>query len=446
MANIKLINHSSVLIQEGDNFVLTDPWFEKPAFGSWLPTPPISVHPAYLTALQNSKAKFNIVISHGHDDHLDDHFLSLFCKHTRIIIPKYSSKGVVSRLKRIGFKNIVEVSSEGETFDGFTFKSYINPEVSRDDAIVTVRSANSFIVHANDNWQKIGGETLVRILKDTKKFDSSQILYMSQCNLADGYPNIYKNFSKREKIKIHNLRVDNIISTSLSNAAVLGAKHFLNYAGYAASYVKGNPSLRDLTSYKTNAHVKKLQRKGKYAVEVLDMLPGDDFNFVEVKQQFPGIELSEKNLKKESYAFYESYDRVSVCDSYKQTPINSAEGLELDLKLFLDSFSEFVSVRVEATQFNVDIVGCKVIFEATDRDIRVEKVVGGEETFDSREATFSAPTGILRSVMSGEINWEHLYIGYAGEVTTQPKDLNIRAVVRWLAMYGYYYQKVQNGW
>lgn len=55
MTNVKLINHSSVLVQEGDTFVLTDPWFEKPAFGSWLPVPPTSVHPAYLSALSKSQ-------------------------------------------------------------------------------------------------------------------------------------------------------------------------------------------------------------------------------------------------------------------------------------------------------------------------------------------------------------------------------------------------------
>ena len=87
--NIKFINHSSVLIQYEQNFVLTDPWYDKPAFGSWLPNPPSSVHPAYLVALSQSTVNFTIAISHGHDDHLDDLFLSLFPKNINILIPKY---------------------------------------------------------------------------------------------------------------------------------------------------------------------------------------------------------------------------------------------------------------------------------------------------------------------------------------------------------------------
>ena len=77
---VKAVNHASVLIQEGDNFILTDPWYEQPAFGSWLPVPPTSIHPVYLLALAKDNPKFKILISHGHDDHLDDEWLSLFPK------------------------------------------------------------------------------------------------------------------------------------------------------------------------------------------------------------------------------------------------------------------------------------------------------------------------------------------------------------------------------
>jgi L-ascorbate metabolism protein UlaG (beta-lactamase superfamily) len=35
---VQFINHSSVLIQTDNSFLLTDPSFQKPAFGSWLPS------------------------------------------------------------------------------------------------------------------------------------------------------------------------------------------------------------------------------------------------------------------------------------------------------------------------------------------------------------------------------------------------------------------------
>ena len=59
---VKAVNHASVLIQEDDNFILTDPWYEQPAFGSWLPVPPTSIHPVYLLALAKDNPKFKILI------------------------------------------------------------------------------------------------------------------------------------------------------------------------------------------------------------------------------------------------------------------------------------------------------------------------------------------------------------------------------------------------
>ena len=146
MTNIKLVNHSSVLIQEGNNFILTDPWFEKPAFGSWFPVPPTSVHPVYLVALAKSDANFSIAISHGHDDHLDDDFLSLFPVSTPIIIPQYIAKGLKSRLTRLGFENIIEAPTKGVDHKCFKIKSYINMSISRDDAIMTFETPKNFIV------------------------------------------------------------------------------------------------------------------------------------------------------------------------------------------------------------------------------------------------------------------------------------------------------------
>ena len=441
MASIKLITHSSVLIQEGEHFLLTDPWFEKPAFGSWLPTPPMSVHPAYLVALTKQNTNFSILISHGHDDHLDDDFLSLFPETTRIIIPQYRSRGVLSRVGKGGFKNIVQAPIDGVECGVFKIKSYINDDISADDAVLTVETPTNFIIHANDNWQKLEGDTYARLKRDTGRFASDDILYMSQCNLADGYPNIYTDYTKEEKLRIHNERVDNIIDGSLLNAHRLGAGNFLNYAGYAAAYVKGNNDLRDRTSFKKNAHVKDICKSGNYATTVLDMMPGDTFDFATVQQQFPGISLCEEGLKSESYNFYEKYGRISDCDSFKSYETPTSDNLRLGLNDFLQGFRTFVEKRVHFIEFNVDIIGCKIAFNASDIDCNTSIIIGPDGSFDGRTATFTAPGNLLGELASGRMNWENLYIGYASTVTTTPTDTNIRAVVRWLAMYGYVYQR-----
>lgn len=448
MANIKLINHSSVLIQEKDSFILTDPWFEKPAFGSWLPVPPTSVHPTYLTALAKSDSNFYIAISHGHDDHLDDDFLSLFPKDTKIIIPKYVAKGLRSRLLKIGFKEIIEAPMSGVVCGCFKIKSYINMSISRDDAILSIETPNNFIIHANDNWQEIIGDNLKSLKKDANSFNAEKILYMSQCNLADGYPNLYRNYTKEEKEKIHNVRVDNIISNSLLNADNLGAKYFLNYAGYAAAFVHDKKELRDKVSFKSNSHINEIREENNYNANVVDMLPGDSFDFVTVQKQFPGVNLLETVLKEESYNFYEKYNKVKECDSYKQYDILPSKELEYSLNYFLRGFREFVELRLERTNFQTDIVGCKIIFSTLDSSVNCEVIVGGNSFFDGRTIKFFVDASLLGQIAAGIINWENLYIGYGAEIETVPRDTNIRGVVRWMAMYGYFYQreKKKNDW
>jgi len=441
MANIKLITHSSVLIQDGSSFILTDPWFEKPAFGSWLPTPPTSIHPVYLLALANSNSNFNIVVSHGHDDHLDDDFLSLFPKSTNITIPKYISKGLYKRIERLGFTNINEVDTSGEVLGNFTIKSYINMEISRDDAILTIEGSDFFIVHANDNWQELVGENLEKLKCDTRKFNSNKILYMSQCNLADGWPNIYRSYSEMEKQEIHSKRVDNIISNGLLNADKLGAAYFLNYAGYAAAYVKGKDRLKNIASYTTNLHLNKIRDKFKRNVEVLKMLPGDSFDFSNIHNQFSSISLDNDVLKNQSYKFYEKYDRIKKCDSYREYRSLSESQIEEGLSAFLIGFKDFVETRVYKLNFNVDILGCKIVFSCSDLDVRSEIIVGKEEQLDGRVIEFVTSSSMFSEIILKSINWENLYIGYGSEVIATPKNANMRSVVRWLAMYGYFYQR-----
>ena len=72
---VTLVNHSSLLFKLHNNkyTFLTDFWNLTPAFGSWLPSAPPIYHPNYLASLSFQK-NFYLVISHAHDDHIDDNF------------------------------------------------------------------------------------------------------------------------------------------------------------------------------------------------------------------------------------------------------------------------------------------------------------------------------------------------------------------------------------
>ena len=256
--NIKYLNHASVLIEDSGHFLLLDPWHIKPSFGSWLSAPPSAINPVYLAALAKSRgSSFSIVISHGHDDHCDNDYLQMFPKQTTVIIPKFAAPGLRKRIENIGFKNILEVGS-GEIEHGvYSFRSFVHHDISHDDAIVTIRTKDKLVVHANDNWKKLDDFCTNTIKSDVKRItNKNNVLLMSQCNLADGFPYCYTNFSREEQVDIANNRIITMTNSSLDNAESIGAKYFLNYAGHTKIFVEDKPDLLSLSGFKSFDFIK----------------------------------------------------------------------------------------------------------------------------------------------------------------------------------------------
>lgn len=74
--NIYFLNHTSLIIQNKNDFLLLDPWLSGSlAFDGWKSHPPSFLNEDILLAFINSKkSNIGVVISHGHDDHCDDVF------------------------------------------------------------------------------------------------------------------------------------------------------------------------------------------------------------------------------------------------------------------------------------------------------------------------------------------------------------------------------------
>jgi L-ascorbate metabolism protein UlaG (beta-lactamase superfamily) len=164
---ILFINHSSLLIKYYNKefqsrYLLLDPWHTRPAFGSWLPNFHQYVNPTYIAALGE---KLTILISHAHDDHCDDELLALFDKKTRIVTAKFHSGSVRRRLEALGFTNILECPEEGIELESLQINSFVNREISFDDALYSISLVDCLIIHANDNWFQLS-ESIKSQLKD----------------------------------------------------------------------------------------------------------------------------------------------------------------------------------------------------------------------------------------------------------------------------------------
>ena len=84
---IEFINHASIKTEYGGLTCITDPWYISNAFGSWVQAPSPNAIDIY--DLVDTDEKIGVVVSHGHDDHIDDWFISkhlidIFSCHIRV--------------------------------------------------------------------------------------------------------------------------------------------------------------------------------------------------------------------------------------------------------------------------------------------------------------------------------------------------------------------------
>ena len=436
---ITFLNHASVLIEDGKNFILTDPWYDKVSFGSWLPAPPLVYNPVYLLALAKNNPNFFIVVSHGHDDHLDDKFLSLMPSEVNCLIPKYNSVGLKKRLESCGLRNIIEFGEDGVTLGDLTFKSYIFQDISLDDAFITIAAKDFIVAHANDNWQKIPDRQLIKIKSDFVKYKKTNTLFMSQTNIADGFPYIYDNYTLKRKKALTKKRQDKIILRGVMNALEIESGAFLSYAAMALPFVKNKPdilSTRHSGYCKSIRYIKRLLKENEIQDIVLDMAPGDSYDFDRVNKLF-GKKISHEIIRKSSVEFHKHYGYILNCDTYntdyQKVPFYDKERL---LTSFLFNFKRFVKNKSEkAKNYQSDVF--KINFSFKDSEIE-----GFCEMTKNPIATveFKFENQILEKILTGMINWENSYIGYQSDVLVKP-EFNIGPLIRWLSMFGYVYQK-----
>ena len=436
MKKVTFINHASVLIQNNDNIILTDPWYKKPAFGSWLSIPPSVYHPSYFMALAKSNPKFTIVISHGHDDHFDDDFLNALPDETTVLLPKFNSIGPRKRLEKCGIKNIKEFDTQGITHNGTTYKSFIFEDISMDDAFITIATDDFIVAHGNDNWQELPDDVLSIVKNDFALYSKKYRFFMSQTNMADGFPLIYENYTDEEKYLLAKKRQDNMIISSVKNAHSVDAGAFLSYAGMAIPFIKNRENLLDEAYCKSLDYVNNLLEKNKINNSiVLDMVPGDSYDFNKVHKLFGKQYYTHDEIKEASVNFYNKYSWVDNCDTYQKPFILSKKKKQTYLDIFLNEFENFVKTKFEKTDnYQKDVFNTKLTFK--DDDVSQSISFNDNAKIDVK---FTFDVVPLEKILTGKLNWECCYIGYESTVKVNG-DHNISSLIRWLSMFGYVYQ------
>tara|TARA_R110002051_G_scaffold8568_2_gene35598 strand:- start:2363 stop:3712 length:1350 start_codon:yes stop_codon:yes gene_type:complete len=443
MTKVKWINHSSLLIEDGDKIILTDPWFEKPAFGSWLPVPPPIYHPAYLLSLAKANEdNFTLLISHGHDDHCDDDFLKLFPNTVQVIIPKYASPGFSKRVKRAGFTNILEIDGEAEV-DGIKYNTFINHDISHDDAIVTIETSDSFVIHANDNWRC--PDNIVEGIVKSK--GDKPTLMATQIGIATGWPYLYTDYTWEERVKVAQNRLAEVTKKVYDSLVKMNIDHFFVYAGHSKAFTK-NEDIMNISGFQPHTFYKSVLSWDE--VNYLEMLPGDEFDFAQQKVIRPfKNRYTEQNLKDSSIEFYNLYKRYEATDAHiNNKEIFTSDNREDKISEFLDAFNSYVTLNIERLgNFQNKILGSRIRIEDED-GAGVSIIVSKREDsiFLNRDEkvdtvyTLSKP--ILDAILCGKIIWENAEIGLQMKVSTE-NDYHNGHILRWLSKFGYVWAKNQ---
>ena len=227
MKAFEFINHASIKCDYNGYSLITDPWYISNAFGSWYQQPSPNSNDIY--KLINSDENLSVVVSHGHDDHIDDWFIDKHLGDKTFYYPKFPTPGLENRLsKKLGLKTLPIDS--GETFGDFTFHQFVNPDFTHYDAVISIETPDFLIIHANDNWHDWPEIMKTNIRKITQKYDNENIFLLIQFGIADCYPVNYKGIDDKQALKISNSRFDKYLHASKRNMTSLNLNHIYFYA------------------------------------------------------------------------------------------------------------------------------------------------------------------------------------------------------------------------
>src|SRR5689334_2901639 len=100
---IDYLGHAGFIVEHEGLRLLMDPWFYPAFLCSWFPYP----DNRFLMKRVAEQRFDYLYVSHLHEDHFDQRFLSGVDRDVRILCPNYRTRGVQKRFQALGFTKIV---------------------------------------------------------------------------------------------------------------------------------------------------------------------------------------------------------------------------------------------------------------------------------------------------------------------------------------------------
>ena len=401
---IRFFNHAFLLIQTKKFKFATDPWAIGPAFntGWWLKKETKS---DWIDELNSCSF---IYISHNHPDHLHPITLSKIDKNIPIIVPNFLSDSTGKYMDSLGFKNVIRL----EFLKEYRFKKtnlilcMLKSGDFREDSGIYFSIGNfKFLIDVDSN------------MINFNKLPQVDFYASSFAGGASGYPLVFENYSKEEKNKIIERKVNFSRSRKIQMIKKINPSYFLPYAGFFEEKLVRDIEIKKLNKKNTiQNYILNLKNSKTKLLNVDDY---DEFYFKKNKltEQKNNKSNIYKDLLPEQYLDYykKNFDEVDI-EYIKKYFIKSGfcDNLILYISLTNDDFSSCEeNFEINFSTKNIKFESLKVIDIKKIKKKKLNKVL----YLKCRKESF------LNTIYN-KAPWEDLSIGFQIKVLRFPNEYN----------------------
>lgn len=407
---VEYICHACLLIDTGDIRIITDPWFNGPAYcGQW------HVFPKPIDTDQLKTADV-ILISHGHEDHLHEVSLRELPKSARVFYPFSWFGGTKKYLRGLGFKDV----QEAVTFKTYrlTEKSSVTFIANTHDNIIVIESDGHVLVNANDALHSYP-KPVIDFYIDSLRAEWPQIDALF-CGFggASYFPNAVHAEGKsdweigkvREQFFAHNfchivsgLRPQVAVPFAADFALLAPAQRWINEVKFPRSRMK--------------TYYQRYFAKGDNEPGIFDMYPGDCLEDCKLRAESPyRNELKEGGL---NHLIDEQY-KDEIAQLQEIDFINESDAARLG-----EEIRENIDFR--AALFDPEILSrlrfCLRLSDVEASNVYNISIKNGRAQIERSDApapqsllSMSTSSKVLRHSFGNEWGGDAIFIGYACEV------------------------------
>jgi hypothetical protein len=312
-------SNSFLSINSGKTKLVCDPWVGTTDENSWISDP---IHYNGHKIINNLKPQY-IYISHLHCDHFDKKLLNkINKKKVFIVIKKFNFPILKNRIKKLGFKNILELKEWTVKKLSKDLSIAIVPQITNNnDAIeskIEYDLDTSIIIKCNKSqkvfYNNVDNPLNINQIKKIKKFvkkkmNNSVDVCTFNVGAASEYPQCFLNINReKEKEKIINKSLDNVVK----KINILNAKTFFPSGG---SY-KISGKFSDLNQFRALPENEIFDKLSKEKFKSYNLLGGKSLlvnrNSLTIENQELKLNINNKKIKKIKYNYENTNKKINL--------------------------------------------------------------------------------------------------------------------------------------